>query len=47
MKVVGCDQIYNFVIEKIFIWDRCSCEMGYIRYLKVMIKRKYLIVGHM
>ena len=47
MKVVGHDQIYNFVVEKIFIWDRYGCEMGYIRYLKVMIKGKYLIVGHM
>ena len=47
MKVVGRDQIYNFVVEKIFIWDRYGCEMSYIRYLKVMIKEKYLIVGHM
>ena len=46
MKVVGRDQIYNFVVEKIFIWDHYSYEMGYIRHLKVMIK-KYLIVGHM
>ena len=44
-KDVGCDQIYNFVVEKIFIWDRYSCEMGYVRHLKVMIKEKYLIVG--
>ena len=47
MKVVGPDQIYNFVDEKIFIWDRYSCEMGYIRYLKVMIKEKYFIICHM
>ena len=47
IKVVGCDQICNFVVEKIFIWDRYSCEMGYIWHLKVMIKEKYLIVGHM
>ena len=46
-KDVGCDQIYNFVVEKIFIGDRYSCEMGYIKYLKVMIKGKYLIVGRM
>ena len=45
MKVVDRDQIYNFVVERIFIWDRYSCEMGYIRYLKVRIKEKYLIVG--
>ena len=47
MKVAGRDHIYNFVIEKIFIWHRYSCEMGYIRYLKVMTKEKYLIIGHM
>ena len=46
-KVVGPDQIYSFIVEKIFIWDRYSYEMGYIRHLKVMIKEKYLIVGHM
>ena len=40
MKVVGRDQIYNFIVEKIFIWDRYSCEIGYIRHLKVMIKEK-------
>ena len=40
MKVAGRDHIYNFVIEKIFIWHRYSCEMGYIRHLKVMIKGK-------
>jgi hypothetical protein len=45
MKVVGREHIYNFVVEKIFIWDRYSCEMGYVRHLKVMIKEKYLIVG--
>ena len=39
MKVVGRDQIYNFVVEKIFIWDHYSYEMGYIRHLKVMIKK--------
>ena len=47
MKVVGRDQIYNFLVEKIFIWDCYSCQMGYIGHLKVRIKRKYLIVGHM
>ena len=47
MKVAGRDHIYNFVIEKIFIWHRYSCEMGYIRHLKVMIKGKHLIVAHM
>ena len=46
-KVVGRNQIYNFVAEKIFIWDRYSCEISYIRHLKVMIKDKYLIIGHM
>ena len=30
MKVVDSYQIYNFVVEKIFIWDRYSCEMGYV-----------------
>ena len=30
MQVVDSDQIYNFVVEKIFIWDRYSCEMGYV-----------------
>jgi len=47
MKVAGPDQIYSFIVEKIFIWDRYSCEMGYIRHLKVMIKEKYLIVDYM
>ena len=47
MKVVGRHQIYNFVVEKIFIGDRYSYEMGYIKYLKVMIKGKYLIGGRM
>ena len=47
MKVVGHDQIYNFVVEKIFIWDRYGCEMSYIRHLNVMIKRKYLIASRM
>ena len=47
MKVVGRDQFYNFVVENIFIWDRYSCEMDYIRYFKVITKGKYLIVGHM
>ena len=46
-KVVGQDQIYNFVVEKIFIWDCYSCEMDYIRHLKVIIKEKYVIIGHM
>jgi len=41
MKVVSRDQIYNFVVEKIFILDRYSCEMGYIRHLKVMIKKSH------
>ena len=36
-----------FKFSKIFIWDHYSCEMGYIKFLKVMIKGKYLIVGHM
>jgi len=47
MKVVARDQIYNFIVEKIFIWDRYSCEIGYTRHLKVMIKEKYFISGHM
>ena len=47
MKVVGSDQIYNFVVEFFFILDHYSCEMCYIRHLKVMIKEKYLVVGHM
>ena len=47
MKVAGTDQIYSFIVEKIFIWDRYSCEIGYISHLKVMMKGKYLNVGHM
>ena len=47
MKVEGRDQIYNFVVEKFFIWDRYSCQTVYIRHYKVMIKEKYIIVGHM
>ena len=47
MKVVGSDQIYNFVVEFFFILDHYSCEMCYIRHLKVMTKEKYLIIGHM
>ena len=33
IKVVGRDQIYNFVVQKIFIWECYSCEIGYIRHL--------------
>ena len=32
------DQIYNFVVEKIFIWDRYSHQMGHVRYFKAMLK---------
>ena len=42
---VGLDQIYNFVIEKIFILDHYGYKMGHIRHLKVMLK--YLISSYM
>ena len=41
------DQIYNFVVENIFIWDRHSHQMGHVRYFKAMLKEKYLISSHM
>ena len=37
----------KIVYMKVVGPDRYSCEMGYIRYLKVMTKEKYLIIGHM
>jgi len=46
-KFLVLDQIYNFVVEKIFIWDRYSHQMGHVRYFKAMLKEKYLISSHM
>jgi len=37
----------KIVYMKVVGPDRYSCEMGYIRHLKVMTKEKYLIIGHM
>ena len=37
----------KIVYMKVVGPDHYSCEMGYIRHLKVMTKEKYLIIGHM
>ena len=47
MEFVDRDQIYNFVVKNIFIWNHYGHQMGHIRHLKVMLKEKYLISSHM
>ena len=46
MEFVDRDQIYNFVVDNIFIWGLYGHQMANIRYLKVMFKEKYLIYNH-